>query len=214
MRAIAFASLLTLAPFAPALAQGVQEIPGTEYQSGNWDGVARTDETGAFSHCAVSVGYTTGETFWVGIYPNDTISLLLTHPDVHFTTGQTFDTMWIMMETGLAWPGHGEAWDEAFAGMTFTGVDETIGLLTSGQYFRMLGIGIDEAYDISGSAEALAMAKDCLAKQSGSNPFATKTTPSRVPDLPKVPDLKPKPGGGLGTRPGGALGTPAPKPSP
>jgi hypothetical protein len=208
MRAFAFASLLTLAPLVPALAQGIEEIPGTQYESGNWYGVARTDETGAFSHCAVSVVYSTGETFWVAIYPNDTISMLLTHPDVRFTTGQTFENMWIMMETGIAWPGHGEAWDEAFAGMTFTGVDETIGLLTSGQYFRMLGIGIDDAYDISGSAEALAMAKDCLAKQSGSNPSATKVNPS------KVPDLKPKPGGGLGTRPGGALGTPAPKPSP
>lgn len=214
MRTAALAASLFLATsLIPAFAE---EVPGSQYSTGYWSGAANTDDAGAFSHCSVSVGFTNGETLWFGLYPNDTISILLSHPNVRFQPGQQFDIR-LMLETGLPWDGKGEAWDEAFAGITFMEIETTTAFLTSGQWLRMLGIGIDEAYDITGSAEAFALAKDCLAKNSGSNPFGTK--PSKTPPPPKVPDLKPKTGGvgaggGLGTRPGGALGTPAPKPQP
>lgn len=201
--ATAFSTVMTAA-FA-------DDIPGTEFSSGYWEGAAQTDDRGAFSHCAVSVGYTNGETLWLGLYPDNAISILLTHPDVTFQPGQKFD-VWIMMETGLPWTGTGEAWDAAYAGITYDGIDETVAFLSSGQYFRMLGIGIDEAYDVTGIAEALSLAQNCLAQNSGNNPFGTK--PAKTPPPPKVPDLKPKTGGALGTKPGGALGTPAPKPQP
>jgi hypothetical protein len=212
MRLLALAAVMALSPLTPALAE---EIPGTQFTAGYWSGAAHTDNSGAFSHCAVSVGYTSGETLWFGLYPNDTIAILLTHPNVKFRTGEQFDIL-LMMETGLPWEGKGEAWDEFYAGITFQEIDTTSAFLTSGQWLRMLGIGIDEAYDVTGIAEALPLANDCLAKNSGSNPFASGT---KKP-LPAVPDLtKPKTGGigaggGLGTRPGGALGTPAPKPQP
>ena len=207
------AALFALSAMTPAVAE---EIPGSQYTSGYWSGAANTDDAGSFSHCAVSVGFNNGETVWFGLYPNDTISILLAHPEVRFTPGQQFDIL-LMLETGVPWEGVGEAWDEAFAGITFQEIETTTSFLTSGQWLRMLGIGIDEAYDVTGIAEALALAKDCLAQNTGKNPFGT--APAKTPPPPKVPDLKPKTGGvgaggGLGTRPGGALGTPAPKPQP
>jgi hypothetical protein len=213
MRALALAGLLALSPLSVAIAE---EIPGSQYSSGYWSGAGHTDDRGAFSHCAVSVGFTNGETLWFGVYPDDTISILLSHPQVKFQPGQQFDIL-MMMETGVPWEGVGEAWDRDFAGITFQEIDTTGAFLTSGQWFRMLGIGIDEAYDVTGLADALALATNCLAQNSGSNPFGT--TKPKTPLPPKVPDLKPKTGGigaggGLGTRPGGALGTPAPKPQP
>jgi hypothetical protein len=214
MRSVALAASLLLATaLTPAFAD---EVPGSQYSSGFWSGAANTDDVGGFSHCSVSVGFSNGETLWFGLYPNDTISILLSHPNVRFQPGQQFDIL-MMLETGVPWEGKGEAWDEAFAGITFQEIETTTAFLTSGQWLRMLGIGIDEAYDISGITEAMALAKNCLAKNAGSNPFDTK--PADPPPPPKVPDLKPKTGGvgaggGLGTRPGGTLGTPAPKPQP
>ena len=210
MRAFALAMALSAASLAPAFAE---EIPGTEFSSGFWEGAAQTDSSGAFSHCDVSVGYTNGETLWMGLYANDTLSVLLSHPDVRFRTGQTFDS-WLMLEVGLPTRGVSEAWDEAFAGLTLEGIDASIDFLTQGRWLRLLGIGIDDSYDVSGITEALALARECHAKQTGSRP-------ALAPEMPKVPDiLKPRTGtavdggGGLGARPGGALGTPAPKPSP
>lgn len=203
MRALAF-SIVTLLPLTPALAQ---EIPGTAYEAGNWTGAAHQDGAGGFSHCAVSVGYTNGETLWIGMYPNDTISILLSHPDVRFRTGEQFDVT-IMVEWGLPWTGIGEAWDEYFAGITYEGIQPTVDFLAGGMYLRMLGIGIDEGYDITGIQDALALTQDCLAQNMAGGKVLTPPAAKK----PKVPDLTKPRTTGVGT--GSALGTPAPKPQP
>jgi hypothetical protein len=184
-----------------------EEIPGTQFSTGFWAGSAQTDDKGGFSHCTLSIGYTNGETLWMGLYRNDTLAVLLTAPNVRFQTGQTFDA-WLMTEIGLPTKGKAEAWDEAFAGMTLEGINPSIEFLTQGKYLRLLGIGIDDSYDINGITEALALAKACVDTQMR----------GAAPPPPKVPNLKPKPpagaAGGIGTKPPKGLGTPAPKPSP
>ncbi len=242
MRSLAHATVLVAATMSPALAE---QIAGSQFATGSWTGAAYTDDaTGGFLYCDVSVSYTTGEILWLALYNNDMLAVLMTHPEVRYETGQTFDA-WLMLETGLPIRQTAEAWDEAYAGMTLAGIDSSIEFLTAGQWLRLLGIGMDGAYDVTNIQDALAMARACHAKNSGSNPFATvgplPTQPVLVepvvepvlpgavepavepvaepvlgspPPMPKVPDLTPKTGGGIGTRPGGALGTPAPKPSP
>lgn len=219
LAASAFALAAALA-VAPALAQ---EIPGSQFEAGNWVGGAYTDDRGAFSYCYTSVSYVNGQNLWIGLYPNDTISILFSQPDVRFQPGQTFE-LWVMMETGLPAIGNGEAWDEAYGGITYTGIQPTVDFLNSGRYLRMLGMGIDDGFDIDGIGPALAQAQDCLSRQSGAGGSGggkvLGTAPGGAKAPPKVPDLsKPKTsgvgsGGGLGTRPGGVLGTPAPKPQP
>jgi hypothetical protein len=234
MRALALAGLLAATSLGPAFSE---QISGSNFESGNWFGAAYTDNsTGSFLYCDVSVSYTTGEVVWLALYNNDMLAVLLTHPDVRFKTGQTFDA-WLMLETGMPVHQQAEAWDESYAGMSLSGIDWSVEFLSAGQWLRLVGIGIDGAYDVTGIREALGIARACHAKYSGSNPFAAIVAPPAepIPDpvpepapdpvldspppMPKVPDLKPKTGGigaggGLGTRPGGALGTPAPKPQP
>ncbi len=220
MRLLVLAAALATAPFAPALAQ---DIPGSEFEAGNWYGGAVADDRGGFSHCYTSVGYVNGQNLWIGLYPNDTISILMSQPDIKFQPGQKFE-LWVMMETGLPAIGDGEAWDASYAGITYDGIQPTVDFLNSGRYLRMLGMGIDDGFDVDGVSPALAQAQDCLAKQTGAGGDGggkvLGTAPGGTKAPPKVPDLsKPKTsgigsGGGLGTRPGGALGTPAPKPQP
>jgi hypothetical protein len=218
MRQFAFAAAIVAATLSTAVAQ---EIPGSQFDAGNWAGGAYTDDKGAFSYCYLSVGYANGQDLWVGLYPNDTISILLSQPDVKFKPGQTFE-LWVMMETGLPAIGNGEAWDESYGGITYTGIAPTIEFLTSGRYLRMLGMGIDDGFDLDGIAPALEQAQACLAKRGGAGvggkvlgaaPIAPKSPP-KVPDLSKPRTSGVGTGGGLGTRPGGKLGTPAPKPQP
>jgi hypothetical protein len=216
MRPLALAAALALAPTL-ALAQSA-EIPGSEFEAGNWYGGAYTDDGGAFSYCYITVSYQNGQDLWIGLYPNDTLSILLRQPDVKFQPGQKFE-LWVMMETGIPAIGNGEAWDADYGGITYDGIDATIDFLNSGRYLRMLGMGIDDGFDIDGISPALVQAQDCLARQGGAGGKVLGAVPG-VKTPPKVPDLtKPKTsgvgsGGGLGTRPGGALGTPAPKPQP
>ncbi len=216
MRHIVLAACLAATTaLTPAMAMA-EEIPGSQFEVGNWTGAAYTDEQGAFAYCSVSVGYTNDETLWLGFYPNDTLSILLSHPDVRFQTGEQFD-MQMMMETGLPWSGVGEAWDEFFAGITWEGIQPTVDFLASGQYLRMLGIGIDGGYDVQGIPEALALAQTCLAQNTGGGGgkilgSTPGTAPGKTPPPPKVPDLSKPRTSGTGT--GSVLGTPAPKPAP
>lgn len=207
-----------VAVLSPARAE-IAEIPGSQFEAGNWVGGAYTDTAGAFSYCYTTVSYQNGQTLWIGLYPNDTVSILLSQPDVKFQPGQKFE-LWVMMETGLPAIGNGEAWDADYAGITYDGIGATIDFLNSGRYLRMLGMGIDDGFDVDGITPALAQAQDCLARQSGAGGSRVLGSDPGVKGPPKVPDLtRPKTsgvgsGGGLGTRPGGALGTPAPKPQP
>ncbi|RYI12613.1 MAG: hypothetical protein EON48_13045 [Acetobacteraceae bacterium] len=220
MRLLAPATLLAttfaLATLSPAFAD---EIQGAQFEAGNWVGGAYTDDSGAFSYCYTTVSYQNGQTLWVGLYPNDTLSILLSQPDVKFQPGQKFE-LWVMMETGVPAIGNGEAWDEAYGGITYNGIQDTVDFLNSGRYLRMLGMGIDDGFDVDGITPALVQAQDCLAKQGGTGVAGKVLGTPGLKTTPKVPDLsKPKTsgigsGGGLGTRPGGALGTPAPKPQP
>jgi hypothetical protein len=218
MRQLALAAAVALAPTL-SLAQSA-EIPGSEFEAGNWFGGAYTDDRGAFSYCYVTVSYQNGQNLWIGLYPNDTLSILMSQPDLKFVPGQKFE-LWVMMETGLPAIGNGEAWDEAYGGITYDGIQATIDFLNSGRYLRMLGMGIDDGFDVDGISPALAQAQDCLAQRGGTGVGGKVLGAAPgVKAPPKVPDLsKPKTsgvgaGGGLGTRPGGALGTPAPKPQP
>lgn len=216
MRHFAFAAVLAAVSSLPAAAD---EIPGTHFKSGFWEGAAYTDETGAFSECSVWVGYQNGQTLWVRLFGEDSISIYLNQPDVKFKPGDTFE-LWVMMETGLPAIGTGDVWNESYAGITYDGIQPTVEFLNSGRYLRMLGMGIDDGFDVDGIAPALDWAQSCLAEQNGKGGKVLGAAPGAPKTPPKVPDLsKPKTsgagtGGGLGTRPGGKLGTPAPKPQP
>lgn len=207
---LAIATLLS-----PALAE-VREIPGSAFEAGNWIGGAYTDAAGSFSYCYTTVSYLTGQTLWLGLYPNDTLSILMSQPGVTFKPGQTFE-LWVMMETGLPAIGNGEAWDETYAGITYTGIAATVDFLNSGRYLRMLGMGIDDGFDVDGIGPALVQAKDCLARHSGAGGRMPGLDPG-VTGLPSLPDPgKPRTSGigageGPAAQPSGALGAPAPKP--
>jgi hypothetical protein len=219
MRLISFATAAFVTALSCAQAQ-VAEIPGSQFEAGNWVGGAYTDNRGEFSYCYTSVGYMNGQTLWIGLYPDDTLSILLSQPDVRFRPGEKFE-LWVMMETGIPAIGNGEAWDEIYGGITYDGIQASIDFLNSGRYLRMLGMGIDDGFDVDGIGPALVQTQDCLARQSGagggrvlgSDPGVAKTPP-KVPDLSRPKTSGVGSGGGLGTRPGGALGTPAPKPTP
>ena len=197
MRRFALAGLLAVSAPLPGLAE---IIPGTEFSTDFWSGAAYTDDRGAFFYCDVSVGYTNGEVLWLGLYSNDTLAVLLTHHDIRFKQGESFDA-WLMPETGLPIHQAAEAWDEGYAGMTLQGIDSSIDFLTAGQWLRLLGIGIDGAYDVTGIAEALAAAQACHGRNSGSNPFATATPKPADPVVEPVAEPFPEP-------------EPAPEPAP
>jgi hypothetical protein len=209
MRLSALVAAVLATTLLPATAQ-VVEIPGSQFEAGNWVGGAYTDAVGAFSYCYTTVSYQNGQVLWIGVYPNDTLSILMSQPDVKFEPGQKFE-LWVMMETGIPAIGNGEAWDADYGGITYDGIQASVDFLNSGRYLRMLGMGIDDGFDVDGIGPALVQAQDCLARQSAAGSRVLESAPGgKTP--PKVPDLDQPRTSSIGS--GGALGTPAPKPQP
>ncbi|WP_309665023.1 hypothetical protein [Tabrizicola sp.] len=193
-----FAATLFAAPAAAA------DIAGSEFTSGLWIGAADADANGAFTLCHVSISYTTGETLWLSLYHDDILTVLLAKQGVTFTTGQNFPA-YLMTEVGLPTQGVAQAVDQAYAGMSLTGIDSSIEFLTQGSYLRLIGIGIDQAFDIRGIGGALAKARACVQTYNkGAKPAAINAVPETAP----APGIGKKPVLGTG------LGTPAPKPAP
>lgn len=207
MRFFYLAALLFATPVTAA------DIAGSEFTSGYWTGAADANASGQFTLCHVSISYTGGETLWISLYPDDVLTVLLAKPGVSFTSGQQFPAQ-MMTEVGLPTYGTAQAVDQAYAGMSLNGIDASVDYLTQGAYLRMLGIGIDQSFDIRGIGGALAQARGCLETYGNGAP-SKATTGAGATGTGVAPNPAPG-GGGLGTKPGRGtgLGTPAPKPSP
>ncbi|NJM83281.1 MAG: hypothetical protein HC844_13035 [Tabrizicola sp.] len=204
-----------------------EDIPGSNFEVGYWKGGAQTNSaTGAFNRCYASVGFTAGETVWLNLYPDDVFEILLANPSIKYRPGEKFEGI-IMTEVGVPWFGNASAVDENFAGMSFTGAELTMDFLAQGVYLRLLGIGIDQSFDVRGIGTAMAKMRLCAAQYGSGKPASglgagtgagAGTGGGAVGGAasPFPPTKKPEGGAGtgLGAGGGGGLGVPAPRPSP
>lgn len=174
------APLLAAAFLAAAPPARADDIPGTEFYSGNWYGAADGGSDGAFVYCYASVGYVDGEQIWVSLYPDDSLTVYLTAPGVTFENGGSYAAS-LMTEVG--WPITGEAFgaSEAYIGFTILDLDAAIDFLTQGAYLRLLGVGIDQSLDVRGLGGAIAMARGCLDGHTGG---MTASAPEPAPAKP------------------------------
>ncbi len=194
MRAFGLAPAALLASLlaSPVLAA---DIPGTGYASGNWSGAAETGSDGRFLDCYISVGYVNGEQLWVGLYGDDSLTVFLSQPGTSFAPGRTYPAS-LMTETGLPIHGNAFAIDQNFIAFTLDGIDPSVDYLTQGVYLRLLGVGIDQSFDVRGMGGALAQARACLALQTrGAGPVtaaaapaspAPAAVPATAPDKPAL----------------------------
>ena len=155
--------LLTLPALAitTALPAGADEIPGSAFTSGNWAGAAETDANGAFLDCYAYVTYGSGEQFYISLYGDDTVTVYLTQTGVTFTPGQNYPAS-MMIEIGYPIVGTAYAASDTFIAFSLNGLDDSLDYFSQGFYFRLLGVGIDQALDIHGIGGALAQARACL----------------------------------------------------
>jgi hypothetical protein len=162
------ACLVSLAVTAGmATAQTAGDLPGSAFSVGLWNGAATADAQGKFTNCYVTLTYSRGEVAWFALYPNDVIGILVSDPLVPQTAGTTFENVMLMTEVGAPMSGEGYTADARFAGINFQGIDPMIAFLAQGTYMRLLGIGINQSFDVRGLGAALSRARECLNDNGG-----------------------------------------------
>ncbi|MBD3765470.1 MAG: hypothetical protein IE927_12280 [Rhodobacterales bacterium] len=82
------AVLLALTAALPARAE---YIPGSDFAFGNWEGAAYTfDETGRFSHCAISASFVSGDILHFSVNAQVSVSIGIESAGWGLTPGETF----------------------------------------------------------------------------------------------------------------------------
>jgi hypothetical protein len=175
-RQLATALAIGLAAF-PALAA---DIPGTDFASGNWVGRAWEDN-GQFVDCYFGASFSNGEVMTVSFTADDTLTVYLSAPEMKFDPAKSYDAT-LMTEVGYPISGKAFAPNEGYIGFSIAGVDSAIDYLTQGSYLRLLGVGIDQSFDVRGMGGALAQGRACLMAQKGG--AATAAAEPAAPEKP------------------------------
>ncbi|MBP9181798.1 MAG: hypothetical protein KBF78_01600 [Fuscovulum sp.] len=188
MRAACLLALSLLGSSLPLIAHA-GDIPGSDFASGNWSGRAWQDDAGNFTDCYFGVGYGNGENLSVSLAADDTLTLYFSAPGASFAPQAVYDATLL---TEVGWPVVGQAIgsNETYVGFTLAGIDQTIDYLTQGAYLRLLGVGIDQSFDVRGLGGALALARACHTTfTTGAKTAAAAPAPAAEPAAPAKPVL-------------------------
>lgn len=208
MKMIAFAAVLTAA-FAGG-ARGA-EIIGSSFTTGNWEGAAYTfDDTGLFSHCAVSVEYVSGDLLVFSVNSDVTVTVGVVSDRFNFSPGEEFPVS-LHIDRRRPFEAWASAVDYDFLSFTIEDFHTAMDALTRGQSLTVRSYSELGSYDLTGSYRALEGARSCAIQQlefeaqgripktypptpaPGAAMPAPKATPTPVPTPAPAPD----PGPGL-----------------
>jgi hypothetical protein len=156
----------TLAMMAALLATplAAQDIPGTNFSFGLWNGAAQADATGAFSHCYATLVFGGGDQLWVNVSKLDQVEVIFSFVNQTYAPGTEFDAH-IMMESGLPTAGTAFALGEKLVNFNLAPVEDAHAFLSQGNWLRLMGVGNDEAYDVRGLGGVIGKLRTCREAQ-------------------------------------------------
>ena len=158
--ALAAAASLFLATAAPG-----GEIVGSAFTSGNWEGAAYTfDDTGEFSHCAISVGYVNGDYLYLSVNSDATVTVGVESPGFRFRPNESFPVS-LHIDNRRPFNGTATALEETFIIVTIHDFQGAMRALTQGRGLRVEGRTQLGNFDLTGSYRALEAARQCAIDQ-------------------------------------------------
>lgn len=158
MRFIIYLACVVVFQAIPAQAELIR---GSEFSSGNWNGAAYTvDDTGEFSHCAISAYYRSGNTLHFSISRTASVTVGVSGPALGFQEGMQFP---VTLAVDNRKPFHGSALavQSDFAFLTINDFDAALTAFKKGYTLRIYANGGQGVYDLSGTFRALEAARTC-----------------------------------------------------
>ena len=160
-------------------------IPGTDIKVENWSGAAYTfDTTGAFSHCVVSAPYVSGDTLFLSVNRDATVSVGVVSPNLKMQPGQEFPVS-LYIDRRAPFYGQAVAQSSDFAILVLPDFDSALTALQKGRLLVLdtpLGRG---EYDLTGTHRALNETLNCVVRNGN---YASNSSPSTQPIEPRAPD--------------------------
>lgn len=150
---------------AAATAASAEEIIGSAFSTGNWEGAAYTfSGSTEFSHCAVSVGYVSGDTLYLSVNSDASVTVGVESPSFRFTPGESFPAA-LYVDSRQPFHGTADVLEPTFLVIGIADFDGAMQALTRGRALRVEGRGPLGNFDLTGSFRALEAARSCAISQ-------------------------------------------------
>lgn len=156
---------------------GAEQISGSSFSSDNWVGAAYTfDETGSFSHCAISARYKSGNTLYFSINSDATVSIAVSG-QLGLQRGQRFPVA-LYIDRRQPFYGNAEAVDENFALLNLDNFSAAMDAFKRGFVLKIEALGQLSEYSLQGTYRALTAARECVERHYRYS--STSATPNAV----------------------------------
>lgn len=159
-------------------------IPGSDIKVGNWNGAGYTyDTTGSFSHCVVSAPYLSGDSLYLSVNGDATVTVGVVSPNLKMQPGQEFPVS-LYIDRRAPFYGQAVAQSSDFATLVLPDFDSALVALQKGRLLVLdspLGRG---EYDLTGTYRALNETLNCAVRNLN---YASSSSPSTQPNEQPVP---------------------------
>lgn len=147
-----------------AVAAHAEFIQGSDIQYGNWSGGAYSyDDTGDFSHCAVSAEYLSGDTLIFTVNSDVSVSVAVVSPGLNLTEGQTFPVT-LYVDRRRPFNATATALDHNFAALKIPEFDLAMAAFQRGRTLYVESPAGSATYDLTGTFRALDAARNCAGR--------------------------------------------------
>lgn len=151
-----FAFFVLLA--SPALAE---YIPGSDIRRGNWNGAAYTyNETGKFSHCVVSASYVSGDTLYLSVNQDATVTVGVQSPALRMQQGQEIPVT-LYIDRRPPFYGRAFAVNSDFATLNLPEFEAALAALQKGRTLVVKSAVGTSTYNLTGTYRALNETLNC-----------------------------------------------------
>lgn len=138
-----------------------EQIQGSQFSSGNWNGAAYTfDASGEFSHCAISASYKSGNTLYFSVTRDASVTVGVSGPALGLEEGMKFPVT-LAVDRRKPFYGTATAVSSNLAFLTIADFDAAMTAFKKGYTLRIFANGGQGVYDLSGTFRALEAARNC-----------------------------------------------------
>ncbi len=150
-----------------------EEISGTNYSYGNWIGAAYTfTGTNDFSHCVVSAPFLSGDTLFLTVNRNATVSIGVQSPALDLVAGQTFPVTLVVDRRAPIYA-TATAVDSKSAMLNIVQFEMAMDALQRGRTLFINSAVGNAQYDLTGTYRALEYTLQCAMANSRYHPPVT-----------------------------------------
>ncbi|MDA4844149.1 hypothetical protein [Hoeflea poritis] len=140
------------------------EIPGTQFSHGAWRGAGYVSaSSGRFTHCAIAAEYVTGDTLFMSVNSDATISIAVANSAFQFKEGETFP-LTLTVDRRKSFAGRAVAEDTDMFVIHLGDFEELFTALKRGNRLYVTGDTVQGRYSLRGTSRALDKTLNCASE--------------------------------------------------